>query len=82
LKKLSPGQELVALQLIGHLEAAYGRTFILHLPPSSVTTPANDNINTVMGTGSLLTPSPSMDEMRQRVGKIFQKPGQAFWKKS
>ena len=82
-RKSSPAQETSALQLIGQLEATYGRTFILHLPtaggPSdSSAPPAGGGHHTPL---SLLTPSPSMDEMKSRVGKIFQKPAQSFWKK-
>ena len=84
-KKASSAQELTATQLIGQLEAAYGRTFVLHLPTSSnVSQPeaSSSSSSSHISTGlSLLTPSPSMDEVKSRVGKIFQKPAQSFWKK-
>ena len=84
-KKASSSQELTATQLIGQLEAAYGRTFVLHLPTSlnvahSEASSSSSTSHTSTGL-SLLTPSPSMDEVKSRVGKIFQKPAQSFWKK-
>jgi hypothetical protein len=80
-KKISPTQELTATQLIGQLEAAYGRTFVLHLPTSSNVGQSDASSGHATSTLSLLTPSPSMDEVKSRVGKIFQKPAQSFWKK-
>lgn len=83
-KKASSTQELTATQLIGQLEAAYGRTFVLHLPTSTSSTVSTSEASSTSHTSSglsLLTPSPSMDEVKSRVGKIFQKPAQSFWKK-
>lgn len=84
-KRISSTQESIAMQLIGQLEAAYGRTFVLHLPTTTTAAAVAGHSDASSGhastTLSLLTPSPSMDEMKSRVGKIFQKPSQSFWKK-
>ena len=76
-KNVFPVQETCALQLIGQLEASYGRTFVLHLPQAAT---ARTFAQRQYGSSSLLTPPPSIDEMKIRVGKIFQKPSQSFWK--
>ena len=61
------GWNLGALGLIGKLEAIHGISF---------------NNQTSAGANASLSTSKSMDEMKQKVGKLFQMhSGQAFWKK-
>lgn len=71
-----PNLETTASSLISKLEAIHGTSF----RPILV---ADQQLNQPVNSGiSSLTSSTSMDEMKQKMGKLFQKPGgQPFWKK-
>ena len=59
--------ESLAHSLIGKLEAIHGTS----LRPNAASQPSTN-----------ISASTSMDEMKQKMGKLFQKPtGQPFWKK-
>ena len=60
-----------AQSLIGKLEAIHGTS----LRPNAATVPFNSQ-------SSAISVSTSMDDVKQKMGKLFQKPtGQPFWKK-
>lgn len=65
--------EISANNLIGKLEASHGIT---------LKSTSSSNANAQNATNMMMPTSTSMDEMKQKVGKLFQKPGgQPFWKK-
>ena len=69
-------QETAGLQLITQLETDYGTwngSASLHTLGANA---AHNNVTT-----HTMSSSPSMDEMKHKMGKLFHRPSQGFWKK-
>ena len=69
-------QETACLQLMTQLETDYGTWN----GSTSINT-SGANVVHNNATSNTMSSSPSMDEMKQKMGKLFHRPSQGFWKK-
>jgi hypothetical protein len=79
----------LVLQVAGKLESIYGSTLTTTSNSSShenhVVVAGNSGNGSGIGNVMKMTQSPSLDEMKQKMGKLFHKPSgnvTQFWKKS